>query len=149
MTSPTSPGPKSYLGFLFWHLLNGSARTWTPALMLHLTNPCAKRKVLSLTKPNSKIYKTKSLGNYITIEYPYPLPSYGLNSITAILLQGYFPNNHIYICIYIYIYIYIYIHTHTHIYTTYIKCNTYHERDNMVIMTFVRIFIHNKYIATI
>ena len=40
--------------------------TWTPALMLHLTNPYAKRKVLSLTKPNGKIYKTKSLGNYIT-----------------------------------------------------------------------------------
>ena len=33
---------------------------------LHLTNPCAKRKVLSLTKPNGKIYKTKSLGHYIT-----------------------------------------------------------------------------------
>ena len=38
----------------------------TPALMLHLTNPCAKRKVFSLTKPKCKIYKTKSLGNYIT-----------------------------------------------------------------------------------
>ena len=34
--------------------------------MLHLTNPCAKRKVLSLTKPKGKIYKTKSLRNYIT-----------------------------------------------------------------------------------
>ena len=42
------------------------ARAWTPALMLHLTNPCAKRKVLSLTKPKGKIYKTKSLGHYIT-----------------------------------------------------------------------------------
>ena len=42
-------------------------RAWTPALMLHLTNPCAKRKVLSLTKPKSKIYKTKSLGHYFTI----------------------------------------------------------------------------------
>ena len=30
-------------------------------------NPCAKRKVHSLTKPKGKIYKTKSLGNYITI----------------------------------------------------------------------------------
>ena len=40
-----------------------SLRAWTPALMLHLTNPCAKRKVLSLTKPRSKIYKTKSLRN--------------------------------------------------------------------------------------
>ena len=28
---------------------------WTPALMLHLTNPCAKRKVLSLTKSKGKI----------------------------------------------------------------------------------------------
>ena len=35
--------------------------------MLHLTNPCAKQKVLSLTKPKGKIYKTKSLGNYITV----------------------------------------------------------------------------------
>ena len=33
---------------------------------LHQTNPCAKRKVLSLTKPKGKIYKTKSLGHYIT-----------------------------------------------------------------------------------
>ena len=35
--------------------------------MLHLTNPCAKRKVLILTKPKGKIYKTKSLRNYITL----------------------------------------------------------------------------------
>ena len=34
---------------------------------LHLTNPCAKRKVLSLTKPKGKIYKMKSLGHYITV----------------------------------------------------------------------------------
>ena len=47
-----------------WQIL--SARAWTPALMLHLTNPCAKRKVFSLTKPKGKIYKTKSLGHYIT-----------------------------------------------------------------------------------
>ena len=33
---------------------------------LHLTNPYAKRKVLSLTKPKGRIYKTKSLGHYIT-----------------------------------------------------------------------------------
>ena len=38
----------------------------TLALMLHLTNPCAKIKVLSLTKPKGKIYKTKSLSHYIT-----------------------------------------------------------------------------------
>ena len=62
--------PKSYQGFLFWHLWMTHpplARAWTPALMLHLTNPCAKRKVLSLTKPKGKIYETKSLGHYITI----------------------------------------------------------------------------------
>ena len=53
-----------YFDISEWHIL--SARTWTPALMLHLTNPCTKRKVLSLTKPKSKIYKTKSLSNYIT-----------------------------------------------------------------------------------
>ena len=53
-----------YFDISEWHIL--SARAWTPALMLHLTNPCAKRKVLSLTKPKGKIYKTKSLGNYIT-----------------------------------------------------------------------------------
>ena len=39
---------------------------WTPVLMLHLTNPCTKQKVLSQTKPKGKIYKTKSLGHYIT-----------------------------------------------------------------------------------
>ena len=47
-----------------WHIL--SARAWTPALMLHLTNPCTKRKVLIQTKPKGKIYKTKSLRHYIT-----------------------------------------------------------------------------------
>ena len=36
---------------------------------LHLTNPCAKRKVLSLTKPKGRIYKTKSLGHYIIDVY--------------------------------------------------------------------------------
>ena len=54
-----------YFDISEWHIL--SARAWTPALMLHLTNPCAKRQVLSLTKPKGKIYKMKSLGNYITI----------------------------------------------------------------------------------
>ena len=53
-----------YFDISEWNIL--SARVWTPALMLHLTNPCAKRKVLSLTKPKGKIYKTKSLGNYVT-----------------------------------------------------------------------------------
>ena len=50
-----------------WHIL--SARAWTPALTLHLTNTCAKRKILSLTKLKGKIYKTKSLHHYITSEY--------------------------------------------------------------------------------
>ena len=63
MMSLTSPGLTFYLGFLFWHL-------WTKHTplhsSLHQTNPCAKRKVLSLTKPKGRIYKTKSLGHYIT-----------------------------------------------------------------------------------
>ena len=42
-----------YFDISEWHIL--SACAWTPALMLHLTNPCAKRKVLSLTKPKGKI----------------------------------------------------------------------------------------------
>ena len=52
-----------YFDISEWHIL--FARAWTPALMLHLTNPCTKRKVLSLIKPKGKIYKTKSHGNYI------------------------------------------------------------------------------------
>ena len=54
-----------YFDISEWHIL--SARVWTPALMLHLTNPWAKWKVLSLTKLKGKIYKTKSLSNYITL----------------------------------------------------------------------------------
>ena len=61
VTSLTSPGLNSYLE---WHIL--SARAWTPALMLHLTNLCTKQKVLLLTKPKGKIYKMRSLRNYIT-----------------------------------------------------------------------------------
>ena len=34
---------------------------------LHLTNPCAKWKVLSPTKPKGEIYETKSLSHYITL----------------------------------------------------------------------------------
>ena len=41
-----------YFNISEWQIL--SACAWTPALMLHLT------------KPKGKIYKTKSLGNYIT-----------------------------------------------------------------------------------
>ena len=56
-----------YFDISEWHILSVCA--WTPALMLHLTNPCTKRKVLILTKPKGKIYKTRSLCNYITIEW--------------------------------------------------------------------------------
>ena len=69
MTSFNSPGLISIWDFYFdiseGHILPACA--WTPAHMLHLTNPCAKRKVLSLTKTKGKIYKTKSLGHYITL----------------------------------------------------------------------------------
>ena len=54
-----------YFDISEWHIL--SAHAWIPALMLHLTNPYAKWKVLSLTKPKGKIYKTKSVSNYIII----------------------------------------------------------------------------------
>ena len=54
-----------YFDISEWHTL--PAFSSTPALMLHLTNRCTKRKVLSLTKPKGKIYKTKSLGHYITL----------------------------------------------------------------------------------
>ena len=60
MMSFTPSGPIFYLGFLFWHLL--PARTWTPAFMLHLTNPCAKCKVLSLTKPKARYIKRNPSG---------------------------------------------------------------------------------------
>ena len=64
------PGHILNLGFLLWHL-------WmTRPLRAHV-NACAhvctllthalSRKVLSLTKPKGKIYKTKSLGYYITM----------------------------------------------------------------------------------
>ena len=55
-----------YFDISEWHIL--STRAWTPALMLHPTNPCAKRKVLCLTKPKVKICKTKSLSNYIATD---------------------------------------------------------------------------------
>ena len=68
MTSFTSP-VISYLGLLLWHRwLSHPPRTRvnTCAQCVHLTNPCTNRKVLSLTKPKGKIYKTKSLRNCIT-----------------------------------------------------------------------------------
>ena len=63
------PGPIFLSGvFIVISLFVTSTRTRvnTSAQCVHLTNPCTKRKVLSLTKPKSKIYKTKSLCNYIT-----------------------------------------------------------------------------------
>ena len=57
VTSPKYPVPILIWDFYFdiseWHIL--SVRAWTLALMLHLTNPCTKRKVFSLTKPKGKI----------------------------------------------------------------------------------------------
>ena len=63
------PGLIHYLGFLLWHL-------WMTRPLRACVNTCAhvctllthalSRKVLSLTKPKDKIYKTKSLGHYIT-----------------------------------------------------------------------------------
>ena len=54
-----------YFDISEWHIL--SARAWTPALMLYITNPCTKRKVLILTKQKGRIYKTKSPRHYITV----------------------------------------------------------------------------------
>ena len=64
------PRFRFYLRFLLWHLWLSHppcARVITCAQCVNLTNPCTKRKVLSLTKPKGKIYKTKSLRNYITL----------------------------------------------------------------------------------
>ena len=61
----------SYQGFLLWHLWLShppSARVNTCTQSVHLTNPCTKRKVLSLTKPKGKIYKTKN--DNIKKKYP-------------------------------------------------------------------------------
>ena len=55
-----------YFDICEWHIL--PARAWTPTLMLHRTNLCSKWKVLILTKPKAKIYKTRSLCNYITYQ---------------------------------------------------------------------------------
>ena len=44
-----------YFDISEWHIL--SARAWTPALMLHLTNPCTKRKVPILTKSKARYIK--------------------------------------------------------------------------------------------
>ena len=83
-----------------WHIF--SAHAGTPALMLPLNNPWAKRKVLSLTKLKGKIYKTKSLGNYITIVQLdfHLLNKMLLSSMLATILQE-IPSPYIYIYIYI------------------------------------------------
>ena len=63
------PCPIFYLGILLWHLWLSyppHMHVNTCAQCVHLTNPCTKRKVLSLTKLKGKIYKMKSLRNYIT-----------------------------------------------------------------------------------
>ena len=68
MMSFTSSAQPFYLGFLFWHLwTTHPPRATHPHLCssLYLTHVLS-RKVLSLTKPKGKIYKTKSLGHYIT-----------------------------------------------------------------------------------
>ena len=71
LTSFTSPGHIRIWDFYFdiskWRI--HSIRAWTPALLLRLINPCIKRKVVILTKLKCKIYKTKSLGYYITNEF--------------------------------------------------------------------------------
>ena len=57
------PSLISYLGILLWHLWLSHppcARVNTCTECVHLTNPCTKRKVLRLTKPKGKIYKTKN-----------------------------------------------------------------------------------------
>ena len=64
--------------------------------MLYLTNPWAKRKVLSLTKAKGKIYKTKSLGHYITHLYVH-FSAYHCNMFLIIYLS-------IYLSLIIYIY---------------------------------------------
>ena len=51
------------------------ARVNTGAQCVHLTNPCTKRKVLSLTKPKGKIYKSESLRNNITIVVAASVPN--------------------------------------------------------------------------
>ena len=63
MTSITSPVIFPIWGFYCdisdCHIRPARVNTCTQCV--RLTNPCTKRKVLSLTKPKGKIYKTKSL----------------------------------------------------------------------------------------
>ena len=50
------------------------ARLWAPAFMLHRANPCTEPRNSQPNKTKSKIYKTKSLGHYVT--QPMPGPAY-------------------------------------------------------------------------
>ena len=57
-----------FLSVFLWHLwllYPPPARVNTCAQCGHLTNTCTKWKIPSLTKPKGKMYKTKSLRNYI------------------------------------------------------------------------------------
>ena len=72
------PGFISYLCFLLWQLWLSHPLHARVNTCVHLTNPCTKRKALSLTKQKSNIYKTKndnikkiSHRNYITFPYAY------------------------------------------------------------------------------
>ena len=61
--------------------------------MLRLTDPCAKRKVLSLTKLKGKIYKTKSLRNYTTGRASEQLTDFSQNSGTYIVYNSHVTSN--------------------------------------------------------
>ena len=82
MTSFTPPGNISYLGFYFdiceWRIL--PARAWTPALMLHLTYPCAKRKVLTNRKARYIIFTNPSARAGCDTRSIFKRSSTGLNS---------------------------------------------------------------------
>ena len=69
MTSFTSPRSNFLSGIFIVTSLNDPSDPRAREHLrscLHQTNPCAKRKVLSLNKPKGKIYKTKPLDHYIT-----------------------------------------------------------------------------------
>ena len=81
------PGHILSLGFLFWHL-------WTTHPPCARLNTCAQvctslTHVLSPTKPKGKIYKTKSLGHYIT-------------AVSIIFINIYPPYIYIYMCVCVY-----------------------------------------------
>ena len=71
-----------YFDISEWH--NLPVRVWTHALMLHLTNPCAKRKVLSLTKPKGKIYNEIPRSLYYIMWSDNPFNGGGLTPLRGI-----------------------------------------------------------------